>query len=121
MLEQNPQQAAALNLFAYSLALRNTRLTQAADYAARALAVIPSEISFLDTQAWIFYLQGKYSQAADLLRTIPDYVLEQTPEIAYHAGMIYAANGDVSLARTYLQIAAQGGWKEAAKALKKLP
>lgn len=120
ILEQNPQNAAALNLQAYSWALRNTRLDEAAEYVARALALVPQDVSFQDTQAWIFYLQGRYGQAAEVVRAIPDEILQANPEMAYHAGLIYAANGQTDLAREYLQLAADGGWKEAKKELKKL-
>ncbi len=119
LLEQNPRNAAALNLQAYSWALRNTRLDEASEYIARALAEVPQDVSFQDTQAWIFYLQGKYAPALDLIKAIPHEVLEANPEMAYHAGMIYAAAGQEELARTYLQLAADGGWKEAKKELKK--
>ena len=94
ILEQNPQQAGALNLYAYSLALRGERLDQAADYIARALAVQPQEYSFIDTQAWVFFKQGKYTQAVDVLTAIPEEVLAANPEMAYHAAYIYQAAGD---------------------------
>ncbi len=120
ILEQNPQHAPALNLQAYSWALRNTRLDEAAQYSARALALAPQDVSFMDTQAWIFYLQGKHEQALDLIRAIPGDILQANPELSYHAGMIYAANGQAELSREYLQLAADGGWKDAKKALKNL-
>ena len=120
LLEQEPHNAAALNLLAYSLALRNTRLEEAAGYSARALSVWPQDASLLDTQAWIFYLQGKYAQAADLLKAIPEESLQAYGEMAYHAGMIYQAQGDIARARRYLQLAIDSGWKPAKKALKKL-
>ncbi len=120
LLDKNPKNAAALNLLAFSLAERGERLNEAAEYAARALAVWPEDFSLIDTQAWIFYKQGKFSQALDLVRTFPAQYIQANPEIAYHAGMIYAANGQPQAARAYLQQAADGGWKPAKKALKKL-
>ncbi len=119
LLEQNPQNAAALNLYAYSLALRGVRLDEAQQYAARTLAIM-QDASFIDTQAWIFYKQGNYAQALDILRAFPEEILQTSPEIAYHAGMIYAANGQAEQAKKYLQLAVDGGWKDAQKALKKI-
>ncbi len=118
ILEQNPQNAAALNLQAYSWALRKMRLDEAAEYSARALAVVPQDVSFIDTQAYIFYLQGNYVGAADLIKSIPYEVFETNPEMAYHAGLIYVAAGQTEQGRQYLQLAADGGWKDAQKALK---
>ena len=120
ILEQNPQHAPALNLQAYSWALRNTRLDEAAQYSARALALVPQDVSFIDTQAYIFYLQGKHEQALDLIKSIPHEVFAANPEMAYHAGIIYVAAGQTDLGRQYLQLAADGGWKPAQKELKKL-
>ena len=120
ILEQNPQNAPALNLQAYSWALRNTRLDEAAQYSARALALVPQDVSFIDTQAWIFYLQGKHEQALDLIKSIPHEVYEANPEMAYHAGVIYKANAQMDVARDYLQLAADGGWKDAKKERRKL-
>lgn len=120
LLEQNPRNAEALNLYAYSLALRGERLDQAADYIARALAIYPKDISLIDTQVWVFYRQGKYQQAADLLQNFTPQIYQENPEIAYHAGMVYAALGQKSQAKPYLQLAVQGGWKPARKALKKI-
>ncbi len=119
LLEKNSKNAAALNLLAFSLAERGERLNEAAEYAARALAVWPEDFSLIDTQAWIFYKQGQFSQALDLVRAFPAQYIQDNPEIAYHAGMIYAANGQTQAARAYLQQAADGGWKPAKKALKK--
>ena len=117
ILEQNPQNAAALNFQAYSWALRKIRLEEAAQYSARALAIVPQDVSFIDTQAYIFYLQGNYTGAVDLIKSIPRDVFAANPEMAYHAGLIYAAAGQTELERQYLQLAADGGWKDAKIAL----
>ena len=119
LLEQNPRNAAALNLYAYSLALRGQRLEEAAEYIARALAVWPEDNSFMDTQAWVFYRQSKYAQALDIVEGISPEILTANPEMAYHAGVIYAVNGQSDLAKHYLQLAAEGGWKDAKKELRK--
>ena len=94
LLAQNPRHAGALNLWAYSLALRAQRLEEAADYIAQALAVDPEDYSFLDTQAWVFFKQGKFAQAADVIEAIPDEILAANPEMAYHAVLIYRAAQD---------------------------
>ena len=78
---------------------------------------MPQDVSFIDTQAYIFYLQGNYTGAVDLIKSIPRDVFAANPEMAYHAGLIYAAAGQTELERQYLQLAADGGWKDAKKAL----
>ncbi len=104
LLEQHPQNAGALNLFAYSLALRGERLDEAADYIARALAIDPENDAFLDTQAWVFFKQGKYQQAADIMGAIPQEVLSANTEMAYHASYIYEALHDHETAMRMFQL-----------------
>jgi hypothetical protein len=82
--------------------------------------VDPQEYSYIDTQAWVFFRQGKYAQAADVMRAIPDEILNANPEMAYHAGMILLQTGNTAQAREYLQWAADGAWKDAQKVLRKL-
>ena len=81
---------------------------------------MPQDVSFIDTQAYILYLQGNYTRVLNLVQAIPYEVFEANPEIAYHAGLIYAAAGQPDVAREYLQLAANGGWKDAQKVLKQL-
>ena len=105
VLEKNPHNANALNLLAFSLAIRGERLAQAQEYIARALAQDPENPSYLDTQAWVYFKQGKHEQAADILRAIPEEVLQANPEIAYHASLIYGALEDRQTAVHYFRVA----------------
>ncbi len=120
LLEKNPKNAAALNLYAYSLAERNLRLSDAQEFIARALAVNPEENAFIDTQAWIYFKQGKTEAADNILSAVPEEVVAANPDIAYHRGAIWYERGDFERARKYLDMA-RGEIKEAAKLYKKLP
>lgn len=120
LLEKNPKNAAALNLYAYSLAERNLRLSDAQEFIARALAVNPEENAFIDTQAWIYFKQGKTEAAENILSAVPEEVVAANPDIAYHRGAIWYEQGDFERARKYLDMA-RGEIKEAAKLYKKLP
>ncbi len=119
VLTLQPNHAPALNLWAYSLAQRGIRLEEAQEYISRALAIQPQDIAFIDTQAWIYYKQGKWAQAADLLRSIPVQTLEQNPELAYHLGAALAAQGNKEQALIWLEKAKQG-LPEAQKLYRKL-
>lgn len=120
VLEAEPQNAAALNLYAYSLAVRGERLDLAQEYAARALAVDPEDASFIDTQAWIYFKQGKLEEAAELLQSVSDDLAARDAEVAYHKGAVAFAQGKFDEARRYLD-AARLKNKDAAKLYKKLP
>lgn len=117
---QNDQNAAAYNLLAFSLAERNERVDEAEQLAAKAVQLQPQDRAFADTLAWVYYRQGKYAQALDLLENIDADFINANAEVAYHLGAVYAALGQYAKARPYLQQAA-ASQKEAAKLLKKLP
>ncbi len=120
VLEAQPDNSAALNLYAYSLALRGERLDLAQEYIARALAVNPEDNSFIDTQAWIYFKQGKLAEAADLLASVPDDLALRDADVAYHKGAVAFAQGAFDEARKYLDMARRTN-KAAAKLYKKLP
>ena len=117
--EQNPSNAAAYNLVGFSLADRNIRLDQAQQYIAKALELAPQDLSFRDSQAWVYYRQGKYEQARDLLESLDAQFIEGHTDVQYHLGAIYAALGEVEKARHYLQQATD--IPQAQTLLKRLP
>ncbi|MDO5764240.1 MAG: tetratricopeptide repeat protein [Elusimicrobiales bacterium] len=120
VLEEQPENAAALNLYAYSLAVRGERLDLAQEYIARALAVNPEDNSFIDTQAWIYFKQGKIAEAADLLDSLPDELAERDADAAYHKGAVAFERGEWEAARKYLELSRRKN-KEAAQLYKRLP
>ncbi|MGC4058373.1 MAG: tetratricopeptide repeat protein [Chitinophagaceae bacterium] len=66
-LELTPDNATVLNNYAYYLSVRKTRLEDAERFSAKSLLLRPDEPTFLDTYGWIFYQQGKYEKAAELI------------------------------------------------------
>lgn len=120
VLVQNDKNASAYNLLGFSLAERNERLDEAEQLAAKAVQLQPQDRAFIDSLAWVYYRQGKYAQALDLLKNLDENFVNANADVAYHLGAVYAALGQYDTARPYLQQAA-GSVKEAAELLKKLP
>lgn len=126
VLRRTPSNPVALNNYAYLLAQANTRLDEAEAMANRALAAEPNNPIYLDTLGWIYYRQGRYPQAVQLLeRAVQDAPRE--PEIRYHLGMAYWKRGRLPEAKVELRKAAnlwriQKGtsYQEALEALKQL-
>ena len=106
-------------LYQYVLLLSVTNLDKAVEKLL-ALAVNPEENAFIDTQAWIYFKQGKTEAAENILSAVPEEVVAANPDIAYHRGAIWYEQGDFERARKYLDMA-RGEIKEAAKLYKKLP
>lgn len=67
-LEIAPDNPTVLNNYAYYLSLRKTRLKDAERYSAKSLLLKPDEPTFLDTYGWIFYQQGIYEKALQLIQ-----------------------------------------------------
>lgn len=120
LLEQNPQNAAAYNLWGFSLAERGVRLEEAKELLVKALGISPQDRAFIDSMAWVYYKQGDYAQALKLLQSLDEEFVRANPDVAYHLGMAYAAAGDYARALPWLRLAAPTV-KDAAKQLKKWP
>lgn len=93
LLAQNENMHPAMNLWAYSLAVRGVRLQEAQKYAEKAVSLSPQDASYQDTLAWVYYQQGKLDRALDLLQNIDYQALLDNAEIAYHLAAVYAALG----------------------------
>lgn len=66
-LKLTPDNATVLNNYAYYLSVRKVRLEDAEKISAKSLEIRPGEASFLDTYGWIFYQQGKFEKAKELI------------------------------------------------------
>ncbi len=105
VLRRTPNNPLTLNNYAYLLAEANTRLDEAEAMANRALAAEPKNPIYLDTLGWIYYRQGRYQQAVQLLeQAVQD--APQEPELRYHLGMAYWMRGRLPEARVELRKAA---------------
>ncbi|MBQ8099515.1 MAG: tetratricopeptide repeat protein [Bacteroidaceae bacterium] len=108
-LVYNPSNVICLNNYAYFLSLSSDRLDDARKMSARVLKIEPENPTYLDTYAWILFMQGDYEQArAYMEQAMP--LLEDEPEDANlyeHAGDIYLMLGRKK--------EAQAAWQKARK------
>ncbi|MEX0966489.1 MAG: tetratricopeptide repeat protein [Bacteroidia bacterium] len=77
-LDLNPDNAVALNNYAYYLSLRGERLEEAQEMSKRSLSLEPGNASYLDTYGWILYKLGNYAEA----KTYIEQALQKSPESA---------------------------------------
>ncbi len=90
-----PDNATALNNYAYYLSVRNTRLEDAARMSKASLKIRPGEPTFLDTYGWILYQQGKYAEALEYIRKAVDKnPLEADPTLWEHLGAVQYKMGN---------------------------
>ena len=95
-IEANPQDAEALNNYAYRLAKSGQDLESAERYAGQALKISPNEAYILDTYAYILLLKKNYTlaklyQRRALSSTEPDKI---SPDMYDHMGDIYLGLGE---------------------------
>ncbi len=98
-LKLAPENATVLNNYAYYLSVRNVRLDDAEKYSAKSLQLRPGEATFLDTYGWIFYQQGKYEKARELIQQAIDKNGKNADATLYeHLGDVYFKLNDVEKA-----------------------
>ncbi len=96
-----------LNNYAYFLSLDNIELKRAETMSLKAINLEPNNPTYLDTYAWVLYMEERYSEAKIFIDRALEYSdstrLDAT--LLDHAGDIYEACGDKEQALQY--------WEEA--------
>lgn len=106
-LDYNGLNALCLNNYAYFLSLDGTNLAKAEQMSKQTIDIKPDDPTFLDTYAWILFLQRNYSMARTYIEEALRFTNE-TPEnvsIFDHAGDIAFRCGNRTQALAY--------WKKA--------
>ena len=101
IIEQEPENAVALNALGYILTTRTDRLREARGYIEKALRLDPDNPAILDSMGWVLFLEGQLEPALDYLSrawaAFPD------PEVAAHYGEALWMNGAEEQARIIWQ------------------
>lgn len=97
-----------LNNYAYYLSVENKDLDKAVQMSYRTVQAEPDNSTFLDTYAWILFMQKKYAEALQYIDMAVKNDTTKSAVIIEHAGDIHAVNGDIDGAVKY--------WNEALKA-----
>jgi len=93
-----------LNNYAYFLSLRGERLDEAEQMSYRTVKAEPENATYLDTYAWILFVQQRYAEARIYIeQALQGDSLLVSHEIMEHAGDIYAMCGDTTQALLYWQ------------------
>lgn len=108
-LALNPDNAVALNNYAYKLAVAGIRLAEAETMARRAIEIEKNNATYLDTVAWVYYRLGDYPQAKRYMQQALSFDKRNSAELALHYGDILDAMGDHFLAQTYWKKALERG------------
>lgn len=105
ILDQDSDNAAALNALGYSLANHSTRYEEAQGLIERALARQPNDASIMDSLGWVLYRRGQHAEALAQLRRAA--ALLPDPEVAAHLGEVLWSTGEPEQARAVWRDALQ--------------
>ncbi|MBC7183888.1 MAG: tetratricopeptide repeat protein, partial [Marinobacter sp.] len=101
ILEQDPENAVALNALGYILTTRTDRLREARGYIERALAQDPENPAILDSMGWVLFLEGRLEPALEYLSRA--WAAYPDPEVAAHYGEALWMSGAEDQARIIWQ------------------
>ncbi len=106
-LQWKPDNIGCLNNYAYYLSVLGIQLDKAEEMSRKAITAEPRNATYLDTYAWILFMQKRYSEARIY---IDQAVLNDSTRnnvIIEHAGDIYIMEGNEEKALEYWQEALQ--------------
>ena len=98
-----------LNNYAYYLSERGERLQKAEQMSFRTIKAEPTNSTYLDTYAWILFMQERYEEAKIYIDQAVQNDSVPNAVIIEHAGDIYALNKDMQKAVEYWKQAQEAG------------
>ncbi len=104
-LSLDPNNAGALNNYAYMLSLRGQRLQEAKKMATKAISLSPGNAAFEDTMGWIYFKLGEYQNAKEWIEKAINNSEEPSSTIYEHFGDVLYKLGQKEKALEY--------WKKA--------
>ena len=98
-----------LNNYAYFIALEGKELQKAHDMSYKTIEEEPENVTYLDTYAWILFLQERYEEAKAYAEKIIQLKPEMDGVLYHHCGDIFAKSGDIDRAVEYWIKARESG------------
>ena len=97
-----PDQTLVLNNYAYYLSLEGRDLEHAERMASRANALMPDNPTYMDTYAWVLFMQKRYAEARvimdKVLILLGDSIESEDATLVEHAGDVYSRLGQTDRA-----------------------
>ncbi len=117
-----PDNAVALNNYAYYLCEENRELPKALEMSTRACELTPGNATYLDTKAWILHLMGRSEEAKPVMLQAVSLDNTNSTVLMLHYGDILYSLGEEFMAGVYWRRALNNGHnpEEVAERLKKI-
>lgn len=107
-LALNPDNALALNNYAYDMMCKGLELDLCEEMAHRAITLAPNNIYYIDTYAWVLFLQGKLDEALKYIKIAVNMESNNTTVLVHYGDILYA-KGEKFMARIYWRLALDKG------------
>lgn len=108
-LSLDPEDASALNNYAYFLSLRGDKLTKAEELSKKSLELKPDEPSYEDTYGWILFMKGQYTEAKLWIGKAISHTPEESATLLEHYGDVLYKLGQGNEAMEYWLRAKKAG------------
>jgi len=95
-LEYNENNILILNNYAYFLSLDKEQLDKAERMSGKCVQMQPNEPTYIDTYAWVFFQNGKYSLAKFYIESAISKGGDKSPDILEHYGDILYKTGNTN-------------------------
>jgi tetratricopeptide (TPR) repeat protein len=112
-LEANPENASALNNYAYFLCLTGERLEEALAMAQLAITIEENDYNYIDTYAWILHLLGRNEEAKKYMLQALSLSGQTDANLVVHYADILWDLGEKFMAETYWKKALSLGYDNA--------
>lgn len=112
VLQINPKNSDALNYVAYGLAEAGADLDRAFRLITEALQSKPRDGYFLDTLGWVYYQQGKYADAVQVLADAVQVVGNDGVVLEHYADALARSGDRLKAAEIYNQILEKGKFSD---------
>lgn len=93
-LKYNDKNTGVLNNYSYYLSQQRKDLKKAEWMSGKCIELEPDNPTFLDTYAWIYFMQGNYTLALFYIERAFDKQIEENGEVIEHYGDILYMNGE---------------------------
>ena len=93
-LKYNAQNVPVLNNYSYYLTLKKKDLKKAERMSALCVRLEPNNATYLDTYAWVFFMQGNYTLAKMYIRSAINHDKTDNAELRDHYGDILYMSGE---------------------------
>jgi tetratricopeptide (TPR) repeat protein len=95
-LKNNENNVVVLNNYAYYLSVEKRDLSKAEQMSGKCIVVEPNNSTYLDTYAWIYFVQKKYTLAKFYIEKALKNGGEKNEVVVEHYGDILVMSGDIS-------------------------